>query len=377
MYSFIRVGGYYVSADQQLTALVKLLWTSAIPFGINMPLTRFGISLPGFLGRVLRIARIIITVSLRRRSIADAVPNVVLQSDYPGHIALTTYDGGCRVFDLEANRVRYILPKRLDDAGRQEFIGRRQQVARHPVAAKLLGASPAEGWIDEEYVNGRHPAPFPLNSDWVQRALIPLLGGMIQESPCPRASISQSSNELKTLIVDKTSALQSDLADRIRVTSVHIAESLSNWEKDEIFLTQSHGDIWERNMLCYQDRIIFLDWERYAERSAMFDLVFLLFHQLCWSPVDVAQPMRELDALFDAMASCLADSNPALATQLASAEHRLAYRRLAYLETIVASLNEPSKLDDKHLAGNTIVWMDAFCRVEGDYDVGFGRNLTT
>ena len=356
---------------------MRLLWTSAVPFGFDNPVTRFGISVPGPIAKTVRCARVFIFLAFLRPIARSAGSASVLQCDYPGHIALRTYAEGSRIFDLAARRARYVMPRAMPMDARRQFIEKRQQVAQHATAAKLLDTSLTEGWIDEEYVNGHHPPPFPSNTGWVLKTLIPIVAELIGGSPCPRTSIVDRANELRARIADVTTARRSKVAQDIFEASEYIVNSLPLREDLEIFMAPSHGDIWEANVLCEGDRVILIDWERYAQRSALFDVIFLHFHQLCWSPLTVREPGAQLDRYIATLSGALEQTQPELARAILDNEVIMTYRRLAYLEAILASLNDPLELGDQHLSGNTAAWAKAFCRVEADYDPGFRFNFMT
>lgn len=368
MHRFVRVSSFYFSVEERIPTLTALLWNSSGPFGFDKPIERAALHVPGWLAQIIRIARIIALVSFHRHARHNPDSNLILRLEYPGHIALRTYADGFRVFDLQAKTVRFLMPRSFDEADRGNFIRCREKVAQHDIAARLLDASETEGWIEEEFVNGRHPASFSNCEGWVLKSLIPLMAGMIDRSESRSVSARERAAEVYARINQLTEPLNSPLSEYVNEFSRRVAESLSRHGDTDVLLAYGHGDIWEGNVLCDGDRIVLVDWERYAERSAMFDVVFLLFHQVCWSMSPVTQPRRVLEQYFDVFQTRITETAPTLAQQLDEEENRAIYRRLAYLETILESLNEPLELDEAQLARNTVGWAKAFGEIESGYD---------
>lgn len=292
---------------------------------------------------------------------ADLVVNVPVY----GHIGMSVHKG-YKIFDLRRQVVAKVFDHEVDTSNIVSEIEGVKKVSQIDFAPSLKRWNAAEGWYEEDYVNGSLDSSYtPLDSETLlqkfSRDLVrPINSLILFEPPIVKNSLEYVSENVEILGQSRLSKQDFTLNKFNAIKSFIdlIVERLRIEGNCSVFLVFTHGDFCPANMLNVRQGFTIIDWESAGNRSVLFDLYSYFFYRPVSRNVPVATVASELNEALPMFISNLEKKAPPIFHSLTQFQN--VYRWIYYVEQICKTVER--EMTDKNLdmLGRTLRYIDAF-----------------
>jgi hypothetical protein len=268
-----------------------------------------------------------------------------LETKYPvvrlpffGHLVLNVH-GGYRVFDFSRKVVTKVLNADSNPCDVMSEITGARTASQFDFAPDMLHWNVAEGWYEEELING-HIGYSLLNSDAsvllniFDREIAQCLKKMILVEPPQKITVSEVVDQCgQTWEYDRLSRrkLNTEKVDVIYQFIQPIVSKLFTSPDQVVYRIITHGDFSLRNMLRTKKRFVIIDWESVAHRSVLFDLYNFFLTEIYYKRIS-SDLTSEIRAAILKLQAQINSKNPEIAHHLLA--YAEVYRWLYYIERI-------------------------------------------
>ncbi len=348
-FRYVPAGNLLLNAKLGSAGAWRVLWREAgLRFG-GRDRTRAGDAYTGVVGALRRLRSAVSALVVYQRGRRGA--GVLLPVD--ADLAIRRRSGAYKLLARDAGSVYTVVPDEMAKArlAEREVVSRR--AATLGLAPKVKAVDIERGWLEEDLVDGRHPAGVDGCGLQFASIYLPPLVAFLRAEPPREVGLHEYARTLRSQISAPASLLgRLPPSDRSRLAAFADAclAGLLEAPDRRLKLVLSHGDYFSDNLLLTAAGPVAIDWASSDTRTALFDTYYLLMNQ-CARVLTPGEVDERAVAMTSALAAELEREDPALLAELvqdlrAGDEARL----LFYLECVLTPLQRCDDPSDRYVA---------------------------